>query len=190
MGPRKQLLRAASALGQGSSVSQRPQAGRTGAAGSGDAERRQLTVLFCDLADSTRLSRRLDPEELRDVVLGFPRACKEAIDRFDGFVARYTGDGILAYFGYPARRRMRPSSRCERGSSAAARQPARDPPRQSGAALWELRAAVSLVGLRAQGNDPEQGRQLLETALGPVEGARAIPDVVDAMALLAQLEQV
>lgn len=65
------------------------------------AERRQLTVVFCDLADSTALSCRLDPEDLQDVIRRFLDACSQAISRFDGYVAKYMGDGILAYFGYP-----------------------------------------------------------------------------------------
>jgi class 3 adenylate cyclase/predicted ATPase len=66
------------------------------------AERRQLTVLFCDLADSTALSTRLDPEDMRDVIRAYQAACAEAIARHDGFVAKFMGDGLLAYFGYPS----------------------------------------------------------------------------------------
>nr|WP_283807986.1 AAA family ATPase [Bradyrhizobium shewense] len=65
------------------------------------AERRHLTVMFCDLADSTALSARLDPEDLSEVIRGFQDACVQAIRRFDGFIARFMGDGVLAYFGYP-----------------------------------------------------------------------------------------
>src|ERR1700722_17670077 len=65
------------------------------------AERRQVTVMFCDLVGSTELSTRLDPEELRDMVRAYQQVCTEAIGRFDGFIAQYLGDGILAYFGYP-----------------------------------------------------------------------------------------
>ncbi|MEO8047845.1 MAG: adenylate/guanylate cyclase domain-containing protein, partial [Nitrospirota bacterium] len=65
------------------------------------AERRQLTVLFCDLVDSTALSRRLDPEDLQDVVRRFLDACSQAIGRFNGYIAKYMGDGMLVYFGYP-----------------------------------------------------------------------------------------
>jgi predicted ATPase/class 3 adenylate cyclase len=68
---------------------------------SSDAERRQLTVLFCDLADSTRLARQLDPEDLREVVLAYQAAGVEVIQRFDGHIAQYLGDGLLVYFGYP-----------------------------------------------------------------------------------------
>jgi class 3 adenylate cyclase/predicted ATPase len=65
------------------------------------AERRHLTVMFCDMAGSTALAARLDPEDLREVIRGFQDACVVAIDRFDGFVAKFMGDGVLAYFGYP-----------------------------------------------------------------------------------------
>jgi predicted ATPase/class 3 adenylate cyclase len=65
------------------------------------AERRQLTVLFCDLVDSTALATQLDPEELREVVRAYQRVCAEAIQRFEGHIAQYLGDGLLVYFGYP-----------------------------------------------------------------------------------------
>src|SRR5207237_9465809 len=65
------------------------------------AERRQLTVMFCDLVGSTALSARLDPEELREVIAAYHRAVAEVVGRFDGFVAKYMGDGVLVYFGYP-----------------------------------------------------------------------------------------
>jgi class 3 adenylate cyclase/predicted ATPase len=66
-----------------------------------DAERRQLTVLFCDLVDSTALARRLDPEELRAVVRAYQATCAKVIARFEGQIAQYLGDGLLVYFGYP-----------------------------------------------------------------------------------------
>jgi len=65
------------------------------------AERRQLTVLFCDLVGSTALSSRLDPEDLREVIGAYHRCVGETVRRFDGFVARYMGDGALVYFGFP-----------------------------------------------------------------------------------------
>ncbi|NCF82204.1 MAG: AAA family ATPase [Proteobacteria bacterium] len=65
------------------------------------AERRQLTVMFCDLVGSTQLARKLDPEDLRDVTRAYQDACTAVLERYDGFVARYMGDGVLAYFGYP-----------------------------------------------------------------------------------------
>jgi class 3 adenylate cyclase len=65
------------------------------------AERRQLTVMFCDLVGSTALSEQLDPEELREVVQAYQAACEGVIARVGGYVARYMGDGLLVYFGYP-----------------------------------------------------------------------------------------
>ena len=65
------------------------------------AERRQLTVLFCDLVGSTALSTRLDPEDLGQMIGAYHRVCAAEVSRFGGFVARYMGDGVLAYFGYP-----------------------------------------------------------------------------------------
>jgi class 3 adenylate cyclase/tetratricopeptide (TPR) repeat protein len=66
-----------------------------------DAERRQLTVMFCDLVDSTRLSSQLDPEEYRDVVRAYQAACTKVIQRYGGHIAQLLGDGLLIYFGYP-----------------------------------------------------------------------------------------
>ena len=66
-----------------------------------EAERRQLTVLFCDLVDSTVLAGRLDPEEWRDVVQAYQVSCAQVIQRFEGHIAQYLGDGLLVYFGYP-----------------------------------------------------------------------------------------
>jgi class 3 adenylate cyclase/tetratricopeptide (TPR) repeat protein len=65
-------------------------------------ERRLLTILFCDLVDSSRLAGRLDPEDLREVLTSYQRRATEIVEAFGGMVARYQGDGILAYFGYPA----------------------------------------------------------------------------------------
>ena len=66
-----------------------------------EAERRPLTVLFCDLVDSTRLASRLDPEDFRDIVRAYHQTCTAVIERFDGYVAQYLGAGLLVYFGYP-----------------------------------------------------------------------------------------
>jgi class 3 adenylate cyclase/predicted ATPase len=66
-----------------------------------DAERRQLTVLFCDLVGSTELSARLDPEDMGDVIRTYQICCAEVVSRWEGHIAKYMGDGVLAYFGYP-----------------------------------------------------------------------------------------
>ena len=65
------------------------------------AERRLLTIMFCDLVGSTELSTRLDPEDLREIIAKYHGCVAEVLERFGGFVAKYMGDGILAYFGYP-----------------------------------------------------------------------------------------
>ena len=65
------------------------------------AERRQVTVMFCDLVGSTALSASMDPEDLREVISAYQKCVAETVRRFDGFVAKYMGDGVLVYFGYP-----------------------------------------------------------------------------------------
>jgi class 3 adenylate cyclase/predicted ATPase len=72
-----------------------------GRPGKGPAERRQLTVLFCDLVESTSLSERLDPEDLRDLICEYQRVCLDVVGRNEGHIAQYLGDGVLIYFGYP-----------------------------------------------------------------------------------------
>ncbi len=105
LGSRKKLLRAIAELDVGStpaafgrmSYVQRSTETTAGA----QAERRQLTVMFSDLVDSTALSERLDPEELRDLIRAYQQASAEVIGRYDGHVAQYLGDGLLVYFGHP-----------------------------------------------------------------------------------------
>ena len=65
------------------------------------AERRQVTVMFSDLVGSTALSARMDPEDLREVISAYQKCVAETVRRFGGFVAKYMGDGVLIYFGYP-----------------------------------------------------------------------------------------
>jgi len=73
-----------------------------------EAGRRFVTVLFCDLVDSTMLSQRLDPEDLRDVYRGYQEVCANAVTQWGGYIAQYLGDGLLAYFGYPEAREDAP----------------------------------------------------------------------------------
>jgi class 3 adenylate cyclase len=65
------------------------------------AERRQVTVMFSDLVGSTALSSRMDPEDLREVISAYQKCVAQTVQRFGGFVAKYMGDGVLVYFGYP-----------------------------------------------------------------------------------------
>ena len=102
LGHRKRLLRAIATLHQaGVSPSPTEPPGEPLAAAPATAERRQLTVMFCDLVGSTALSARLDPEDMRAVIGAYHRCVAEAIEHAGGFVAKYMGDGVLVYFGYP-----------------------------------------------------------------------------------------
>src|SRR5215471_9663487 len=100
VGHRRKLLDAIAAL-SAVAVTATGKAAVSDASASADAERRQLTVVFCDLVGSTELSVRLDPEDLREVIAAYHRAVAGVVAGFDGFVAKYMGDGVLAYFGYP-----------------------------------------------------------------------------------------
>jgi class 3 adenylate cyclase/predicted ATPase len=99
LGHRKRLLRATSGLTAPEAFAA-PSAS-TGPKPQDAAERRQLTVMFCDLVGSTALSARFDPEELRQEIRAYQNAVAGVVARYDGFVAKYMGDGVLAYFGYP-----------------------------------------------------------------------------------------
>ncbi len=98
VGDRRRILAAIAALG-GGVLRARPAALASSAPR--EAERRQLTVMFCDLVSSTALSARLDPEDLREVIGAYQQAVAETVAEFDGFIAKYMGDGVLVYFGYP-----------------------------------------------------------------------------------------
>src|SRR5271168_19159 len=109
VGHRRKLLAAiaalksetASTLAADASDELSPTLASVSAARSTDAERRQLTVMFCDLVGSTEISTRLDPEDLSDVIGAFQKGCVSAVTGFGGSVAKYMGDGALVYFGYP-----------------------------------------------------------------------------------------
>ncbi len=101
LGPRRRILKAVRALDAGDRVPKESTGDDAADAHTRvEAERRQLTVMFCDLVGSTALSQKLDPEDYREVITSFQKAVSEAVRRFDGYVAKYLGDGVLAYFGY------------------------------------------------------------------------------------------
>src|SRR5882672_10259473 len=100
LGHRKRLLKAIATLAAPTPVVRATPVGPARSHGDG-AERRHLTVMFCDLVGSTLLASRLDPEDLREVFGRYHRCVAETIAHFDGFVAKYMGDGVLVYFGYP-----------------------------------------------------------------------------------------
>lgn len=101
LGPRKKLLQAIAARARDRSDASAGQASASTLAPSAEAERRQLTVMFCDLVGSTALSTQMDPEDLREIIRRYQEVCTAIIQRYGGYISRYLGDGILIYFGYP-----------------------------------------------------------------------------------------
>ncbi|HEX6113452.1 MAG TPA: AAA family ATPase, partial [Geminicoccaceae bacterium] len=101
LGHRKKLLRAIAGLTAAEPDRRAAPGAISSAPRASEAERRQLTVLFCDLVGSTELAARLDPEDLREVMRAYQAACVDVVGRFEGHVARFLGDGVLAYFGWP-----------------------------------------------------------------------------------------
>jgi class 3 adenylate cyclase len=106
IGHRRKLLAAISALREAGTMPAPQMAPRAPPhhslpAGIAPAERRQLTIMFCDLVGSTELATQLDPEDLRDIIAAYHRRVAEGVARYGGFTARLMGDGVLAYFGYP-----------------------------------------------------------------------------------------
>ena len=100
LGHRKRLLKAIARL-TSAGGEPGPSVARTDPKPRDAAERRQLTVMFCDLVGSTALAARLDPEDMREIIAAYHQCCARLIERNGGFVAKYMGDGVLAYFGYP-----------------------------------------------------------------------------------------
>jgi class 3 adenylate cyclase len=100
LGARRKILAAVAQLAK-EPIAKNDESSRPTAEISTGAERRQLTVMFCDMVGSTALSTRIDPEDYRDAIRAYQDACAGVIARFDGYVARFMGDGVLAYFGWP-----------------------------------------------------------------------------------------
>jgi predicted ATPase/class 3 adenylate cyclase len=102
LGPRKKLLKGIAELRDGASGSEgQPDPAAVSQLPRLEAERRQLTVMFCDLVNSTELSTRLDPEDLREIIRAYQEACARVVAQYGGYIAKFMGDGILVYFGYP-----------------------------------------------------------------------------------------
>jgi SAM domain (Sterile alpha motif)/Adenylate and Guanylate cyclase catalytic domain len=106
VGHRRMLLEAIAALradgsAKAPSVDTAPTSTASSASPEDRAERRQVTVMFSDLVGSTALSARMDPEDFREVISSYQKSVAETVQRFGGFVAKYMGDGVLVYFGYP-----------------------------------------------------------------------------------------
>jgi class 3 adenylate cyclase/predicted ATPase len=118
------------------------------------AERRQLTVMFCDLVGSTALSARLDPEDLREVVRQYQQTCAEVIQRHEGYIAQYLGDGLLVYFGYPTAHE--------------------DDARRAIRAGLEI---VEAIRLQVTGNGGQAKRQPLQVRIGIHTGLVVIGDI-------------
>jgi len=103
LGPRKKILKGIEVLRDGVGITEDrlEPANAAMPLSRSEAERRQLTVMFCDLVDSTALSTRLDPEDLREIIRAYQEACAHVIGEYGGYIAKFMGDGILVYFGYP-----------------------------------------------------------------------------------------
>src|SRR5262249_50161332 len=99
LGHRRKMLRAIAELAGAAPTSPQPTLPEPKTQDT--AERRQVTVLFSDLVGSTALSARMDPEDLREVISAYQKCVAKTVQRFGGFVAKYMGDGVLVYFGYP-----------------------------------------------------------------------------------------
>jgi class 3 adenylate cyclase len=101
LGHRKRLIKAIATLKNAAGPIQGQPAANPAPKPQDAVERRQLTVMFCDLVGSTAMSARLDPEDMREIIAAYHTCCASLIERNGGFVAKYMGDGVLAYFGYP-----------------------------------------------------------------------------------------
>lgn len=101
LGDRRRLQRAMMSLVPAGPANSSAGSGLRTASATVGAERRQLTVMFCDMVGSTSLSEQFDPEDVRDIIAAYRETCVSVLEYYEGFVARYVGDGILIYFGYP-----------------------------------------------------------------------------------------
>ena len=167
LGPRKKLLKAIEALAPRSSPAPARRDSEAGSQDAPRAERRQLTVMFCDLVGSTELSHRLDPEDLREVNRAYQDLCKTTLEFFEGYIARYMGDGVLAYFGYPRAHE--------------------DDAERAILAGLELRAATSLARLWAAQDRRDEARDLLQPVYDWFTEGFDTPDLKAARSLISEL---
>jgi class 3 adenylate cyclase len=137
---RRELLRAIAEIGSAEKGASQPIIATAAGPGPHEtAERRQVTVLFSDLVGSTALSAGMDPEDLREVISAYQQCVAKTVRRFGGFVAKYMGDGVLVYFGYPQAH----EDDAERGVRAAL---------ELVAAVTALKTRASLQTLRVKSN--------------------------------------
>ena len=115
VGHRRRLLKAAAELRVGGTADAARATAEADSLSERTAERRQLSVMLCDLVGSTELSSRLDPEDLSQVIRAYQARVRDTIARFGGFIARYVGDGVLIYFGWPEAREADPESAVRAG---------------------------------------------------------------------------
>lgn len=150
LGDRKRVQRAAGSLRAGGEAKDGAKAAapRTTVL----AERRQLTVMFCDMVDSTSLSEQFDPEDVREIIAGFRETCVRVVRCYEGFAARYVGDGILVYFGYPnaheddAERAVRAGLEIVRTLSMAREEEPVDKPSHTPAVRIGIATGLAVVG--------------------------------------------
>ena len=124
-------------------------------------ERRMLSVMFCDLVGSTELSSRLDPEDLHDLIRAYQACVSESVVRFGGFIARYVGDGVLVYFGWP----QATETDAERAVGAALQIAAAVPALPVGAEPLQVRIGIA-SGLAVVGHEVGEGQAREQTAIG------------------------
>lgn len=116
LGARKRILKAIAA-GTAARSSEEPTSSEPAATASREAERRQLTVMFCDLVGPTSLSESMDPEDYRDIISAYQTAASDIVAEHDGYLARFMGDGLLIYFGYPNAHENDPEQATRAGQS-------------------------------------------------------------------------
>src|SRR4029453_6197705 len=156
LGDRKRVLGAISTL-DGSVAQSAPLSPELSLPARSEAERRQLTVMFCDLVGSTALSTLLDLEDLREVIASYHRAVATVVARFDGFVAKYMGDGVLVYFGYPQAHED-DSERAVRAGLAVLEAVSQLPARQRLSVRLGIATGLAVVGdLLGEGSAQERG---------------------------------